>query len=42
MLRAEADLEESERQLRVAERLTQDNVLATDARDATASRVKIA
>ena len=40
--RAEADLGENQRQLRVAEDLTRQNVLGTDSRDATASRVKIA
>ncbi len=40
--RAEADLAENQRQLRLAEDLTRQNVLGTDARDATASRVKIA
>jgi RND family efflux transporter MFP subunit len=41
VLRAEAELSENVRQLRLAERLAQDNVLAVDQRDATASRVKI-
>ena len=40
--RAEADLAENQRQLRVAEELTRQSVLGTDSRDATASRVKIA
>jgi RND family efflux transporter MFP subunit len=40
--RAEADLAEYQRQLRVAEGLTQQSVLAEDQRDAAASRVKIA
>jgi RND family efflux transporter MFP subunit len=40
--RAEAELAETKRQLRVAERLTQDNVLAVDQRDAAASRVALA
>ena len=40
--RAEADLAEYRRQLRVAEGLTQQSVLAEDQRDAAASRVKIA
>jgi HlyD family secretion protein len=42
VLRAEADLAESERQLRLAEKLAQQNVVALDQRDASASRVKIA
>jgi RND family efflux transporter MFP subunit len=41
VLRAEAEVAENARQLRLAERLAQDNVLAVDQRDATASRVKI-
>ena len=40
--RAEADLAEQRRQLRLAERLTKENVLAEDQREAAASRVKIA
>jgi RND family efflux transporter MFP subunit len=40
--RAEADLAEYRRQLRVAEGLTQQSVLAEDQRDAAASRVRIA
>jgi HlyD family secretion protein len=40
--RAEADLAENERQLRLADRLTKENVLAIDQRDATASRVTMA
>ncbi len=40
--RAEADLAESQRQLRLAEDLTRQNVLAVDQRDAAASRVRIA
>ena len=40
--RAEADLAENQRQLRVAEELTRQSVLGTDSRDATASRVRIA
>jgi HlyD family secretion protein len=40
--RAEADLAENERQLRVAEKLTQQNIVAVDQRDAAASRVKLA
>ncbi|HEY5908082.1 MAG TPA: biotin/lipoyl-binding protein, partial [Vicinamibacteria bacterium] len=42
VLRAEADVEESERQLRVADKLAQDSVLSIDQRDATSSRVKVA
>jgi HlyD family secretion protein len=42
VLRADADLAETERQLRLAEKLTQENVVAVDQRDASASRVKIA
>jgi HlyD family secretion protein len=40
--RAEADLAEYRRQLRVAEDLARQNILAEDQRDAAASRVKIA
>jgi len=40
--RAEADLAEQRRQLRLAERLTKENVLAEDQREAAASRVRIA
>ena len=40
--RAEADLAENERQLRLAEKLTQQNIVAVDQRDAAASRVKLA
>ena len=40
--RAEADLAENERQLRLAEELTRENVLAADQRDAAKSRVQIA
>jgi len=40
--RAEADLAENERQLRLAEELARDNVLAADQRDAAKSRVQIA
>jgi RND family efflux transporter MFP subunit len=40
--RAEADLAENERQLRLAERLTRENVVSVDQRDAAASRVRIA
>ena len=40
--RAEADLAENQRQLRLAEDLTRQNVLGTDSRDATASRVRLA
>jgi RND family efflux transporter MFP subunit len=40
--RAEADLAENQRQLRLAERLATENVLAADQRDAAASRVKMA
>ena len=39
---AEADLAENQRQLRLAERLATENVLAADQRDAAASRVKMA
>ncbi len=39
--RAEADLAESQRQLRVAEKLTREKVLDTDSRDAAASRVRV-
>jgi RND family efflux transporter MFP subunit len=42
VLRAEADLAENQRQLRLAERLAEQSVLAVDQRDAAASRVKIA
>ena len=42
ILRAEADVEESERQLRVADKLAQDSILSIDQRDATSSRVKVA
>jgi HlyD family secretion protein len=42
VLRAEADLAESQRQHRLSERLAQENVLAVDQRDAAASRVKVA
>ena len=41
VLRAEADLAESERQLRLADRLAAEKVLAVDERDAAASRVRI-
>ena len=40
--RAEAELAEQRRQLRLAERLTKENVLAEDQREAAASRVRIA
>jgi len=40
--RAEADLAENERQLRLAEKLADEQVVAADQRDAAASRVKIA
>jgi len=40
--RAEADLAENQRQLRLAERLTRENVVSVDQRDAAASRVTIA
>ena len=40
--RAEADLAENQRQLRVAEDLTRQSVLGTDSRDATASKVRLA
>jgi RND family efflux transporter MFP subunit len=40
--RAEADLAENERQLRLAERLAEQQIVAADQRDAAASRVKIA
>ena len=40
--RAEADLAENERQLRLAEKLTEQKIVAVDQRDAAASRVKIA
>ncbi len=39
---AEADLGENERQLRLTEKLTQQNVVSVDQRDAAASRVKLA
>lgn len=39
--RAEADLEESRRQSRLADRLASEQVLSTDARDAATSRVKV-
>ena len=42
VLRAEAELAENQRQLRLAEDLTRQNILGTDQRDATASRVRIA
>jgi len=42
VLRGEADLAEAERQLRLAEKLAQQMVLAVDERDAALSRVKIA
>jgi HlyD family secretion protein len=41
-LRAEADLAENQRQLRLAEKLTQGQIMSEDQRDATASRVKLA
>ncbi len=40
--RAEADLAENQRQLLLAEKLTKDNVVSVDQRDAAASRVRIA
>ena len=40
--RAEADLGENQRQLRLAEKLSQQQVMSEDQRDATASRVKLA
>jgi len=40
--RAEADLAENQRQLRLADKLAQDNILAVDQRDASASRVRMA
>ena len=40
--RAEADLAENERQLRLSEKLAQQNVVSVDQRDAAASRVQIA
>ncbi|PYQ22359.1 MAG: hypothetical protein DMF79_06110 [Acidobacteria bacterium] len=40
--RAEADLAENQRQLQLAEKLTKDNVVSVDQRDAAASRVRIA
>jgi len=42
VLRAEADLAENERQLRLAEDLAAQKIVAVDQRDAAASRVKIA
>lgn len=42
VLRAEAELAENLRQLRLAEDLTRQNILGTDQRDAIASRVRIA
>jgi HlyD family secretion protein len=42
VLRAEADLAEAQRQLKLAEDLTRQNIVGTDQRDATASRVRIA
>jgi HlyD family secretion protein len=42
VLRSEADLAESQRQLRLADDLARQNVLAVDQRDAAASRVRIA
>jgi RND family efflux transporter MFP subunit len=42
VLRAEADLAEGQRQLKLAEDLTQQKIVGTDQRDATASRVRIA
>jgi HlyD family secretion protein len=42
VLRAEADLAEYERQLRLAEKLAKEKIVAVDERDAAASRVKIA
>jgi len=40
--RAEADLEEARRQAALADRLASEKVVSTDARDAAASRVKVA
>jgi HlyD family secretion protein len=40
--RADADLAENERQLRLADRLAQQSIVAVDQRDAAASRVKLA
>ena len=40
--RAEADLGESQRQLRLAEDLTRQDIMGTDQRDATASKVRLA
>jgi HlyD family secretion protein len=40
--RAEADLAENQRQLRLNEKLTAENVVSVDQRDAAASRVKLA
>jgi HlyD family secretion protein len=40
--RAEADLAENQRQLRLAERLTTESVVSVDQRDASASRVRMA
>ena len=42
VLRAEADLGENQRQFRLNERLTAENVVSVDQRDAAASRVKLA
>jgi HlyD family secretion protein len=42
VLRAEADLAESQRQARLADRLTKEQVMATDQLEAALSRVKIA
>ncbi len=42
VLHAEADLAENERQLRLTEKLTQQNVVSVDQCDAAASRVKLA
>jgi RND family efflux transporter MFP subunit len=42
VLRAEADLAEAQRQLRLAEDLTRQAIVGTDQRDATASRMRIA
>jgi RND family efflux transporter MFP subunit len=39
--RAEADLSESQRQLRLAEDLTRQSIMGTDQRDATASKVRL-
>src|SRR5262249_34710063 len=39
--RAEADLAENQRQLKLAERLTTENVVSVDQRDASASRVRM-